>query len=105
MPTGRLYFDGRNRSASRNQEHPNHGRAFLPGGESRPRSNGQARGGHRVRTALSAILANCFSTGRLNPRSPDVKAPMQHVPAGRTPAKKPGVLSAETDKKLVNKLP
>ena len=39
------------------------------------------------------------------PRSPDAKAPTAHVPGGKAPTKKPGVLPAETDKKQVNKLP
>jgi hypothetical protein len=46
-----------------------------------------------------------FPPSDWTPRSPDAKAPTQHVPAGRVPVKKPGVLPSETDKKLINKIP
>jgi hypothetical protein len=44
-----------------------------------------------------------FPPSDWTPRSPDAKAPTQHVPAGRAPVKKPGGLPSETDKKLTNK--
>jgi hypothetical protein len=37
--------------------------------------------------------------------SPDAKAPTQQVPGGRAPARRPAVLAADAEKKLVNKLP
>jgi hypothetical protein len=46
-----------------------------------------------------------FPPSDWTPRSPDAKAPTPHVPAGRVPVKKPGVLPSETDKKLINKIP
>jgi hypothetical protein len=44
-----------------------------------------------------------FPPSDWTPRSPDAKAPTQHVPAARMPVKKPGVLPSEPDKKLMNK--
>jgi hypothetical protein len=46
-----------------------------------------------------------FPPSDWTPRSPDAKAPTQHVPGGRAPLKKLGVPLPETDKKLTNKLP
>jgi hypothetical protein len=46
-----------------------------------------------------------FPPSDWTPRSPDAKAPTPHVPAGRVPVKKHGVLPSETDKKLINKIP
>jgi hypothetical protein len=44
-----------------------------------------------------------FPPSDWTPRSPDAKAPTQHVPAARMPVKKPSVLPSEPDKKLMNK--
>jgi hypothetical protein len=44
-----------------------------------------------------------FPPSDWTPRSPDAKAPTQHVPAARMPVKKPGVLPSEPDKRLMNK--
>jgi hypothetical protein len=46
-----------------------------------------------------------FPPSDWTPRSPDAKAPTKHVPGGKAPLKKPAVAQAETNKKLVNKLP
>jgi hypothetical protein len=45
-----------------------------------------------------------FPPSDWTPRSPDAKAPTQHVPTGRAPVRKPGIPLPETDKKLTNKL-
>ena len=41
-----------------------------------------------------------FPPSDWTPRSPDAKAPTQHVPTGRVPVRKPGAPLPETDKKL-----
>lgn len=46
-----------------------------------------------------------FPPSDWTPRSPDAKAPTQHVPTGGAPVRKPGVPLPEADKKLTNKLP
>jgi len=46
-----------------------------------------------------------FPPADWTPRSPDAKAPTQHVLGGKAPVKKPAVPPADTEKKLVNKLP
>ncbi len=48
-----------------------------------------------------------FPPSDWTPRSPDAKAPTQHVPTGRArlPVRKSGVPLPETDKKLTNKVP
>jgi hypothetical protein len=46
-----------------------------------------------------------FPLADWTPRSPEAKAPTQHVHGGRAPAKSAAVLVAEAEKKLVNKLP
>jgi hypothetical protein len=47
-----------------------------------------------------------FPPSDWTPRSPDAKAPTKHIPAAaRPPVKQPAVISGETEKKLVDKLP